>query len=171
MMCLFTGILWYHGAEFSVVVAKDWYLATILTFVFLYDLKYGYILDRIIFPATAILVILNIMYSWVSIPSMALGILVGAGFFLIQYIVSKGTWIGGGDIRLGVLMGVLLGWQLTILAIFLAYIIGAVSVLILLVFKKVNLKQSTPFGTYLTIATGIALFYGEQIIHWYIQLL
>ena len=97
--------------------------------------------------------------------------MIGAGFFLLQYLVSKGKWIGGGDIRLGALMGIILGWQNTILALFLAYLIGAIVGLGLIIAKKKNRDSAVPFGTFLVIGTFVAMFWGERIVGWYLTLL
>ena len=65
------------------------------------------ILDRVVIPASIIAFIFNIIlgYVWWE---LIIAALVAGGFFAIQYFVSKGKWIGGGDIRLGILMGLML---------------------------------------------------------------
>ncbi|PIY78426.1 MAG: prepilin peptidase, partial [Parcubacteria group bacterium CG_4_10_14_0_8_um_filter_35_7] len=67
--------------------------------------------------------------------NLFLGGIIVSGFFLLQFLVSRGKWIGGGDIRLGFLMGVMLGWPKAIVALFLAYIIGALIGVILIILK------------------------------------
>ena len=76
--------------------------------------------------------------------------LIGGGFFLLQYVVSKGKWIGGGDIRLGFLMGLILGWPDVLVALMLAYIIGAVFSIGMLLLKKKQWGSQIPFGTFLS---------------------
>ncbi len=44
------------------------------------------------------------------LPACNVAAVVGAGFFLLQYVVSRGRWIGGGDIRIGAMMGMMLGF-------------------------------------------------------------
>jgi prepilin signal peptidase PulO-like enzyme (type II secretory pathway) len=102
---------------------------------------------------------------------MIIGIVIGAGIFLFQYVISKGKWVGGGDIRLGMLMGVILGWPRILVALFLAYILGAIVSLVMVVFKKKELQGSTPFGTYLTIGTFVTMLWGAKIVEWYVGLL
>jgi prepilin signal peptidase PulO-like enzyme (type II secretory pathway) len=93
----------------------------------------------------------------------------GAGVFLIEYLVSKGRWIGAGDIRVGAMMGAMLGFPLVILALFISYIIGAAFGILLIVFRKAKLKSEIPFGTFLTVGTTITLFYGDNILGWYLS--
>ena len=66
---------------------------------------------------------------------------IGGGFFLLQFVVSSGKWIGGGDIRLGVLMGLILGWKLLLVALFLSYLVGAVIGIILIAKKKKKMSS------------------------------
>ena len=92
-------------------------------------------------------------------------------FFALQYLVSSGRWIGGGDIRLGVLMGFMLGWQLTLVALFLAYLSGAIIGVILIAIGKKKMSSALPFGTFLAPATLAAILYGQQMLNWYLKVL
>ena len=60
------------------------------------------------------------------------------GFFALQHFISKGKWVGSGDIRLGILMGFVLGWPMSIVALFLSYIIGSLYAIPVLILKKKN---------------------------------
>ena len=79
--------------------------------------------------------------------------------------------MGGGDAKLGFLIGWWLGWPLTVLALLFSYITGAVVGLALLIFKKAGLKTQIPFGPFLVLSSMIAYFYGFEIMNWYVQLL
>ena len=98
------------------------------------------------------------------------GFLLGA-FFAIQYIVSRGTWVGGGDIRLAMVMGFLLGPELGIFALLTAYAIGAILGMYLIFFKRRDLRSHVPFGTFMVIGTFLALFFGNSVVSWYFGLL
>mgnify|MGYP003970039189 FL=1 len=159
-----------HDLQFTPELVRDGYIVILLTFIFVYDLKYQYILDKITLPAISILIVVNLIFSWMSPTNMLISIAVGGGFFLLQYVVSKGRWIGGGDIRLGVLMGVILGWPYVIVGIFLAYIIGLITVTPLLLARKKHMGEQIPFGTYLSVATLICMFHGEYLLTTYLSL-
>ena len=154
-----------------IAVLFGWFLVVILMFIFVYDLRYQLILDRITLPAIAIVLV----YQGIRDPAAwwiyVLGFLIGGGFFLLQFVVSKGRWIGGGDVRLGALMGAVLGWQLVLVALMLAYVVGAIVSLILVALKKKTMASTTPFGTYLVLATLAALYWGDNILTWYLSLL
>lgn len=171
---LFALIAWMHGTANTFItpeVVRDWALVFNLAFIFLYDFNYGEILDSSTIPTSLVLFAFSWSMGWHTWPDMVLGVLVGAGFFWVQYFLSKGKWVGGGDVRLGLLMGVILGWQNVIFALMLAYILGAIVSLILVALKKKELKSETPFGTYLAVATLVAMLWGEEIVGWYLSLL
>jgi leader peptidase (prepilin peptidase)/N-methyltransferase len=144
---------------------------TFLIAIFFYDLMHKEIPDRLSFPAIVIAITGGLIFGEPSPLNMVIG---GGGiflFFALQLILSKGKWIGGGDLRLGALMGILLGWEKGLIALVLAYLIGAVVSIILLIQKKVTQKSTIPFGPFLITGIIIALFYGTEIINWYLNLL
>jgi len=149
----------------------QWLIIFVLAFIFLYDFKYQEILDLSIWPLAVLVFLFNSLAGWLFIKDMLIGGVIGGGFFLAQYLISRGKWIGGGDIRLGVLMGVILGWQNTILALFIAYVWGAVVGIILLLIKKKNFNSAIPFGTFLVIGTLVAMWWGNEVVGWYLGLL
>jgi len=106
---------------------------------------------------------------------LLLNMLLGAAgllsFFLIQYIISKGKWIGGGDLRMGIMIGALLGLKFGIVALFISYVIGALFSIVLILLKKVNRKSKISFGPFLIIGTLTVLFYGQELLDFYLSLL
>lgn len=146
-----------------------WLIMTVfLAFIFIYDARYYLILDQVIIAACLVAVTLNLMLG-VSWKGMLLAALIGGGFFLAQFVVSRGQWIGGGDIKLGVLMGLLLSWPTILGALFLAYISGSIIGLGLVAGGKKNMGSQVPFGTFLTFSTFVMMLYGQQIIDWYLR--
>jgi len=176
---------WVGGININIysITLLLYYFITIsfLILIFVFDLKYYLIPDKITLPAIitllifqAVLLILknNSNYS-LLITHYSLFIfsaIIISGFFWLQYILSRGKWIGGGDIRLGFLMGLILGWPLGLVALSLAYILGAIAALPLLVLRKKTMKSEVPFGVFLTTATFIAMFWGNKILDWYLSL-
>ena len=84
-------------------------------------------------------------------------ILIGGGFFLAQFLISKGRWVGGGDIRLGTVMGLMLGFPNIIAALGISYVIGALWGIGLIILRRKTIKGVLPFGTFLTVSTIICL--------------
>lgn len=96
-------------------------------------------------------------------------ILVG-GFFWGLVIITKGKGMGGGDVKLGAFIGLVLGFPQGILAIISSFILGALFSLILIALKKKHFGQSIPFGPFLVLGSLISLFWGRQILGWYLKL-
>jgi prepilin signal peptidase PulO-like enzyme (type II secretory pathway) len=151
-------------------------ISCFLIIIFVYDLKYYLVADKIVYPAIIISLIFNI-YVWVVTNNFKVFILsivaalVAGGFFLTINLISKGKWMGTGDISIGVLIGLILGLSQTILALFLAFLIGAVVSIVLLIFKKKKMKSEIPFGPFLILGTIISIFWGNILLTWYLNLL
>jgi leader peptidase (prepilin peptidase)/N-methyltransferase len=79
--------------------------------------------------------------------------------------------MGMGDVKLVFFMGLVLGWPNILVALFLAFLIGAFVSVILIILKKKTLKSEIPFGPFLVGATFIAMFLGNVLISWYVNLL
>lgn len=133
-----------------------------LIVIFVYDLRWYYILDAVTLPAGIIASIANIALGihWMS---LLLGAIIGGGFFLIQFVISRGKWIGGGDIRLGVVMGLMLGAKFVLIALFVAYVTGALVSIFFILFGYKSFSSRIPFGTFLAFGTLTALLYGEWL--------
>lgn len=144
--------------------------SSFLIIIFVYDLKHYLILDKITIPAMVAAFLLN-FYLGLSFWSMIIGALIGIWFFAFQFIISKGKWVGDGDIRLGALMGLMLGWKLLLVALFLAYIIGAIVGLVLLFSNKKKMSSAVPFGPFLSLATFITFLWGQDLLIWYLNLI
>lgn len=147
------------------VTSEFWLAAATMLFlipVFLTDWRYYLIPDSV--SVTGLVVVAGLqLWFGASVKSLLFGVLVGAGFFAWQYVLSRGRWIGAGDIRLGALMGAALGVSRTLVALFLAYIGGAVVALILIARGQKKAGSHLPFGTFLVAATFVALLYGAEI--------
>jgi prepilin signal peptidase PulO-like enzyme (type II secretory pathway) len=148
-------------------------ISSLLIIVFVYDLKHFIIPDKVIFPAIIIALgfrVWDLVGHW----SLEFGIFhpfiaaFGAsGFFLFIVLVSRGKWMGVGDIKLAFLMGLLLGFPYILVALFFSFLIGAIIGIGLILAKRKTMKSEVPFGPFLVIGTFIALFLGEIIINWY----
>lgn len=159
-----------HNLQFWIHVLRDWFIIFIMIVIFIYDLRWYLILDKITLPACLIVLLIN-LYLGIGLWNLLISGIIGSSFFLFQFVISKGKWIGGGDIRLGLLMGLALGWPKIILAMFLAYIIGSVAGISLIIAGKKQLGSKIPFGIFLSTATIITLFWGKEIINWYLSFL
>lgn len=158
-----------EGAEWLALYARDVVMAVFLLVIFVYDARYGYILDRYSVPAMILALVFNLSLG-AEPASLLLGGLMIGGFFAIQFLISQGRWIGGGDIRMGLLMGFLLGIGPGLLALFIAYVLGALVGIILIANGTRKHHEQIPFGTFLAAGTLVAMVFGQDILTWYMGL-
>lgn len=173
MGAAFAGAAWLHGVSdiyIPVALARDWVILVALVAVFLYDARYGEIPDRFTLLPAGALFLASLAFGWQQLGSMLLGIAVGVGFFLLQFVLSRGRAIGGGDIRLGAFMGVILGWPDILVGLFVSYILGASVGIVLLAQGKKRFGDAIPFGIFLAVGTAIAMFWGKLLLSWYVSL-
>ncbi len=152
-------------------------ISSLLIIVFVYDLKHYIIPDGVIYAAIVASFAYNIVYSFLVIGSFQfflqslLAALLASGFFLLIILISKGKWMGVGDIKLAFLMGLFLSWPNILIALFSAFFIGAVIGVGLIALKKKELKSEVPFGPFLVTGTFLSLFWGSEILAWYFSLI
>lgn len=171
-------VLWPYGLGAPLEVARFciWLLSGIpLAILFAYDYKWSLLPDRVTIPYA----VLGGVYATVvgiggavSVWSIVGSIAIMSGLYLGLYLVSRGKWIGFGDVKLGVGLGLfLVSWELALLALFLANLIGTILVLPSLVTRKLNSKSPIPFGPMLIIGTIVAVLVGPLVIQWYLELM
>ena len=171
---------------FFAKLLTQWFFLSILVLIFIMDLDWYVIIDEVSLTGAAVMALANLYLGVLSWEQILIGAAVGAGFFLFQYVISRGAWVGGGDIRMGLLMGVALGWPNIIVGLMVAYLLGAAWGLILVLTGKKTMSWShklempsdaviqqaaLPFGTFLAIGSLVAFYWGAPIIKWYFGLI
>lgn len=174
----FVFVPWFHGVTdittIDILVVRDLLFFAALLVIFITDLKHYLIFDAVTYPLMLAALIINTFNSpdfYRSFLMLLMAALIGGGFFALQYIISGGKWIGLGDAKLGILMGLMLNWPYILVAIFLAYILGSVISIGLLILGQKKFGSKMPMGVFLTTSTMITLLYGPDIISWYLSLL
>jgi prepilin signal peptidase PulO-like enzyme (type II secretory pathway) len=140
----------------------------------IYDLKWLILPNRIIYPlvyVALLIALLNIIYKPNHLSTLVnevIAMLIGGGIFYILFQISKGKWIGGGDVRLGLILGLSIGTPGgSILTLFLASVMGSLVSLPLMVGHKLKKNSVIPFGPFLIIAALIVQLAGHFILSWY----
>jgi prepilin signal peptidase PulO-like enzyme (type II secretory pathway) len=141
-----------------------------------YDLRWMLLPNRVIYPlsvialAQAIINVTQAAHPLTAIGKELLAIVVGGGIFYVLYQVSKGKWIGGGDIRLGALLGLIAATPArAALFVFAGALLGSLYSLPLLVTHRLRRSSTIPFGPFLIVAIIIVQLFGGHILHWYQQ--
>ncbi|MDD4995434.1 MAG: prepilin peptidase [Patescibacteria group bacterium] len=169
---LLAAIILWHGLASGYEIfefCRDWFFSGILLVIFIYDLRWGIILDQVSLPSIIAALSINLLLG-VSWFSLIIAAALGASFFGLQFAISRGKWIGAGDIRMGALMGAMLGWPSILVGLFLAYILGSAVAVPLLISKTKKMKSTIPLGPFLAVGTFVAMLWGQQIINWYLGL-
>lgn len=142
-----------------------------------YDAKTMILPDKIIFklyPVAIAGLIIELLLGRppADILQIAGSVFVSGGIFYILYQVSQGKWLGGGDVKLGLLIGLLLPNALqAALMLFLASILGTITSIFLSVNKKIERSSKIAFGPFLIASTIIVVLYGQSIIDWYLNII
>ncbi|MEK7658238.1 MAG: prepilin peptidase [Patescibacteria group bacterium] len=185
--------------DYSLIIASVFnlfflfYVASTLIVIFVYDLKHYLIPDKVLFPAIAVAFVFRILElidfklienfkfqisNLEPLLGYMLAVLIAAGFFFIIWLVSAGRWMGFGDVKLAILLGIILGFPNILTGLFLAFLFGAIIGIGLMAIpaslqggKKKELNSKIPFGPFLIIGTFVAILWGQQLMQWYLNLL
>jgi len=165
------------------------FIISSLIIIFVYDLKHYIIPDKVIYPAIIVASIYRIFeilkfnhLDLIQNSKLEIGNLItvfnpfsaaifSGAFFYAIIVITRGKGMGGGDVKLGFLMGLILSWPLVLLSLFLSFIIGSVVGIFLIFLGNKKMKSVIPFGPFLVLGTFIALFWGERIVGWYLSMI
>lgn len=187
---LLTGSLYallFLRAGLSLTLLGDILFVSLIVPLVFIDLKHKLLLNVLTYPGIVILFAMRLiapvqdtqyLFGLSQQPGIAqvilhslLGALVGGGsLWLVRWLyfkLRKVEGMGLGDIKMMLMVGVYLGWQLTLLTIFIGSFLGALIGVLLIALRGGNMKMEIPFGVFLGPASIIALLVGRQIITWY----
>ncbi|HUC87910.1 MAG TPA: prepilin peptidase [Candidatus Binatia bacterium] len=138
-----------------------------------YDLKWFLLPNRLVYPLVGlalvqIVIILMFYHGGFSVLSSAFwGVLLAGGLFYVIFQLSNGKWIGGGDVKLGVLLGLLVGGPFnSILTLFIASCSGTLLSLPLVLAGRAKRNTHLPFGPLLAVGIVVIRLFGISISHW-----
>lgn len=139
-----------------------------------YDLKWMILPNRVVYPmimlgGVYVLGSCLILKSTLPLSQAFFGVLIASGLFYILFQISRGKWIGGGDVKLGIAIGLIIGGAAqALLVLFIGSLLGSlVSIPILI--SGGGRKKKIPFGPFLILATIIVYIFGATITDWYLN--
>jgi len=155
-----------------------WLIAGVfLAVLFAYDLKWSILPNRAMFPLIAVGALAATFNVFGSLDPLGTFINIGiavfllSGLYLILWLVSKGQWIGFGDVKLGLALALLLGdWKLAFITLFAANTIGCLIVIPGMLSGKLTRKTHVPFGPLLILGAVVAAWWGSAILAWYFSI-
>ncbi|MDW0109640.1 prepilin peptidase [Sporosarcina aquimarina] len=172
LMELVTGILFafsFYQFGFTLELIVALLFVSMLIIITVSDIAYMLIPNKILLPFGIALLVMRIIQPLTPWWDSFLGAAAGFLILLLIAIVSKGG-MGGGDIKLFLVIGLVLGTELTLLTLFLAASIGSVVGIIHLRRTKQGRKTPVPFGPSISAAAIICYFYGNALVGWYLTM-
>ena len=130
------------------------------------DLQHQMIPNAITLPGIPVGLLVNLATGRISWVDSGIGILLGGGLFLVIILASRGG-MGGGDLKLGAMLGAFLGWKALLFALFVAIVLGGAIGAVLLATGRRGRKDPIPFGPFLAAGGAMALFWGERAFDWW----
>ena len=153
------------GATADAVVAAA--LLAALIAITAIDLRQQIIPDVITLPGIVVGFASSFVATRAGWLDSLIGIAVGGGIFLVIILASRGG-MGGGDMKLGAMLGAFLGWKLGLLALLLGVLSGGIVAIWLLAMGRKGRKEAIPFGPFLALGGAISLLWGDPILAWYL---
>ncbi len=123
-----------------------------------YLLKAGFLTNHIKFEAVNLVWVIG-------------GALFVSLFFLFLIFITKGRGMGGGDVKLGFLLGLINGFPNFAVMLFASFLAGALYSIVLVLLRKKGMKEAIPFGPFLILGCYVALFFGEYLVNRYLSML
>jgi leader peptidase (prepilin peptidase)/N-methyltransferase len=170
----YVAVFWRYGFGWdSGVYALFCSSLLVITFV---DIEFQIIPDRITLPGIVMGLLAGLLLmpdpfmrtTLLGYKASVIGLLSGGGFFYLVAVLSRGG-MGGGDIKMMAMVGALMGWKTVMLTTFLGSLTGSVVGLFLMIFRGRGRKAKIPFGPFLALGAVITLFFGEEILAWYLH--
>ncbi len=177
-------VLLYYRLSLSIEFAAAAVLLAVLICIFFIDLDYKIIPNGFILFGLAAGIALFICNLFRDISfygdrvwyNPILGVLCGAGVLAVVSLAGMAIYktddaMGMGDIKLLAVVGLFLGWRLTIVSLLMAIVLAAAFSIVLILMKKQSRKSTIPFGPFIAIGTFVGIVYGWNIIDFYVGFL
>jgi len=150
--------------QFSIAAIYYFFIISAMIVIFFADLRHGIIPDKVVLSAV------TVTLAWllfINHQSLFINHLISAAgaflFFLFLFLITKGKGMGFGDVKLSFLMGLVLGYPGVFYSIYLAFLTGGAFAIILLLWKKKELKSQVAFGPFLVASFLLVLYFQPQI--------
>ena len=161
----FVLLYWHYGLTAELWVALTYF--SIFIAIIVIDMDHKLVLNVIVYPAVAIVLILNI---FMPEPGFLDGLLGGGAGFVILLapaLITRGAGMGFGDVKLAGLIGLMVGWPNVLVAVVGGIIVGGLVAAVLLLTRLKGRKDEIPFGPFLSLTTMATIVYGREILDWY----
>lgn len=173
-------IFWPYPLDsfFALLHFAIWLVAGVgLATLFVYDMRWYLLPNNVVFPLiglgllNAFIVLADRQFSLPQVANVLYSCAILSGLYYFIYVISKHQWVGFGDVKLGLVLALLLvDFQLSVLALFLANLVGTIVYLPLMVRGRIKGQTHIPFGPLLITGWFISGLFGANIIAWYMTI-
>ena len=119
--------------------------------------------DKITLPMIVLVLVYDIAaLRWEALNPILTGLTL-AGLFAILHGVSKGNWMGFGDVKLILLIGLIFGFPVAPIIFIVSTWIASICGLTLILFRKATVKSALPFGTFLSAISVIFILFEHEL--------
>ncbi|KYO65838.1 prepilin peptidase [Thermovenabulum gondwanense] len=162
---LFTLLFFKFGYNLS-FIKFALFVSVLLSLTFI-DLEHYILPDEIIIFG----LVCGIIFVFIekNFYTSLLGGLIGFTFMAVIFLLSRGG-MGGGDVKLALLIGLFTGIRFILLSILTSFVVGAFIGIILIFIKRKNLKDPIPFGPFLSLGAIFSILFGEELLKYYFNL-
>ncbi len=165
---IFAGAAWLYGPTLLLVARLVFAAAMVV--LFMIDLQHRILPNVITIPG----VVAGLAFSLVLPPGLRDALIGAIACSLILFAMGEAVSrvlgkdaLGFGDVKMTAMMGAFLGWQLTLVALFLASFLGSVIGIALVVLTR-DRDYQIPLGSFLAIGALAAAVAGEPLLEWYV---
>jgi prepilin signal peptidase PulO-like enzyme (type II secretory pathway) len=147
------------------------FMVALLLILIIIDLHWYLLPDQFVWPLVLLALVFASVRTVIDDPEVVLnhafyGALACWGVFYALFRVSQGRWIGGGDVKLAIFIGLLLGPQQGLLALLLSFYLATAVILPGLLLKRLSRKDPIPFGPFLIASVIIMQLFGPDLTDW-----
>ncbi|MDP2948351.1 MAG: prepilin peptidase [Chloroflexota bacterium] len=160
----FAFLYWNYGYTVELGIALVY--ASLLILVSAIDVGTQLILDRVVYPGMALALIFSLAWPGLGPARAGLGGAIGLAALLMPFLLYR-RGMGLGDVKFGGLVGLMTGYPLVFVALFLAVTTGGVVAVLLLVLRVRGRRDPVPFGPFLALAAAVTLLWGDTLWAWY----
>jgi prepilin signal peptidase PulO-like enzyme (type II secretory pathway) len=161
------AFLWRHYGPTVQLLPATFYVCTFIL-IAVTDLEHRLVLNVVVVPAILFALACSPLFPDLGWKSSLLGGLAGFIFFYLVARLYPGG-MGWGDVKLAAFVGVTSGFPEVIVALTVGIVVGGIVALVLLFTRRAGLKSGIPYGPFLVVGGLVGLFYGPEIVAWYLR--
>lgn len=168
-----TGFLYvylYKLQGFTPILFESMFFVSLLLVISFIDIDHKIIPNILVILGIIVGLILGLLLRPDTLLFMVLGLLVGAGLLLAIAIISNGG-MGGGDVKMAGMLGIYVGWQGVLTAIFVASLLGAIFGICYMLVTGKGRKSTVPFGPFLAVGGLLVYLHSEDLFNWYLRIM